>query len=680
MALNFSFRCFFLLSVLWTTLPGVGLAGLGRWTSSGPDGATVLSLAVDPADSATVFAGTEAGGVFKTSDSGARWSSVGLGGLSVSAIVVNPTDGTKLYAAARSNVFKSTDGGISWRNASQGLPPPPATGPGFVSSTPAISALAIDPLVPSILYAGVTTTIYPGTFGDVIIKGGLFRSLDAGETWTATGLTDVGVSGIAADPTDSRILYAAVLVSGHFQTPYSLRRSVDGGLTWSVVRSNFPFATRITALAVGGRDTVIVLVALADVHGKGSVEKTTDGGQTWSPVAPLPDQLSVIALLIDPANASFLYAATADGVFKSSDGAATWSRVLNTPSRCLAVAPANSAVLYAGAGDGVSATSDAGASWTGTKAGLIATSVRELLVNPRSRNELYARSGLKIFHSADGGGNWQLIEELPSDLSPAGFALNWKNPSIQYVGTITMNGGLCTGVSRTLDGGRSWAPTSLTIGCILRITLDPQNPDTVYAVGQFGLWKSADSGGTWNTVLLQPIFSFAIAPTAPANLYAGIRSQGVLVSRDGGATWSSTGTGPSNVQSLAVDPENPARVYAGSAGALFKSIDGGDTWRETGQGLNGATALAIDPANPVNVYAGTAQGVFRSVDAGTTFTPFSAGLTNPSISALQIDASGRLLHAATQGGGVFDYAFLPDRLAVSPTPRPPAPRALKIRP
>ena len=203
---------------------------------------------------------------------------------------------------------------------------------------------------------------------------------------------------------------------------------------------------------------MIVYVALADVHGKGSIEKTTDGGQTWSPVGPLPDQLSVIALLIDPSNASFLYAATADGVFKSSDGAATWSRVLDTPSRCLAVAPANSAVLYAGAGDGVSASLDAGASWTVTKAGLIATSVRELLVNPRSRNELYARSGLKVFRSADGGGNWQLIEELPSDLSPAGFVLNWKNPSIQYVGPITMGGGLCTGVSRTLDGGRSWTP------------------------------------------------------------------------------------------------------------------------------------------------------------------------------------------------------------------------------
>ena len=76
--------------------------------------------------------------------------------------------------------------------------------------------------------------------GTVTVEGGLFRSLDAGETWTPTGLNDVGVSGIAADPTDSRNPLRCVLVSGYLETPYSLRRSVDGGLTWSVVLGGFP--------------------------------------------------------------------------------------------------------------------------------------------------------------------------------------------------------------------------------------------------------------------------------------------------------------------------------------------------------------------------------------------------------------------------------------------------------
>ncbi len=683
MALNVLFRRFLLFGVLWTTFPGVGLAGLGRWTSSGPEGATVLSLAVDPTDSATVFAGTQAGGVFRSSDSGARWSFAGLEGLSVSAIVVDPTDGTKLYAAAGSNVFKSTDGGISWRNASQGLPQPPTiTVPGVPQITVQVSALAIDLRVPAILYAGLTIIPQPTTAFNSV-GGGLFRSLDGGETWTPTGLANVGVKSILIDPTDPKVLYAVVISSGSYGTPNSIRKSTDGGASWAVLRDDVSYAPTmdITALMLdpGSSATLYTAISFNIISAPPRIEKSSDGGAIWSSLGTTPGETRVTALLAAP-SPSLFYAATGGGVFKSTDAAATWSRVLETPSRCLAMAPANSAVLYAGAGDGVSTSFDAGASWTVTKAGLIATSVRELLVNPRSRNELYARSGLKIFHSADGGGNWQLIEELPSDLSPAGFALDWKNPSIQYVGT--MNGGLCTGVSRTLDGGRSWAPTSLTIGCILRIGLDPQNPDTVYAVGQGGLWKSTDGAVSWVSSLAQPISAFTIAAASPANLYVGIRNQGILVSRDGGAMWSSAGSGPSNVQSLAVDPENPATVYAGgSAGSLFKSTDGGATWRQVGQGLNGVagvTALAIDPSKSTNIYAGSAQGVFRSVDGGVTFSAFSIGLTNFSFSALLFDAAG-LLHAATQGGGVFDYEFPPDRLTIAPTRRPPASRALKPR-
>jgi len=127
---------------------------------------------------------------------------------------------------------------------------------------------------------------------------------------------------------------------------------------------------------------------------------------------------------------------------------------------------------------------------------------------------------------------------------------------------------------------------------------------------------------------------------------------------------------------------NPATVYAGgSAVSLFKSTDGGAPWRQAGQGLSGAvgvTALAIDPSHSTNIYAGSTQGIFRSVDGALTFSAFSIGLTNPSVSALVFDSTGSL-HAATDGGGVFDYEFLPNRPLVSTARRPPAPRVLGVR-
>jgi hypothetical protein len=73
----------------------IASAGLGRWTTSGPEGATVLSLAVDPADPAVVYAGTSAGGVFRSADSAAHWHIAGLGGFSVSIIVTDPSDEKK---------------------------------------------------------------------------------------------------------------------------------------------------------------------------------------------------------------------------------------------------------------------------------------------------------------------------------------------------------------------------------------------------------------------------------------------------------------------------------------------------------------------------------------------------------------------------------------------------------
>ena len=96
----------------------VASAGLGRWTTSGPEGATVLSLAVDPADSGRSVRRHVRGRSLRSCGFRRPMALAGLGGLSVSVIVTDPSDGMKLYAAAGGTVFKSADGGESWRNAS----------------------------------------------------------------------------------------------------------------------------------------------------------------------------------------------------------------------------------------------------------------------------------------------------------------------------------------------------------------------------------------------------------------------------------------------------------------------------------------------------------------------------------------------------------------------------------
>ena len=121
------------------------------------------------------------------------------------------------------------------------------------------------------------------------------------------------------------------------------------------------------------------------------------------------------------------------------------------------------------------------------------------------------------------------------------------------------------------------------------------------------------------------------------------------------------------VRELAIDPQNPATVYAGTggddalSGGVFKSTDGAQTWRAVNAGGLPAVfvgGLAIDPQTPATVYVGIGLGVFRSTDGGGTWRPFNRGLTNHGFTDhLAISSTGRVLYAGTEGGGVLDYTF-----------------------
>ena len=151
------------LGVMSVSLAVVGLAvaGDGVWTSHGPEGGNVSVIVVDPQGSNTVYAAA-GGGVYKSTDAGQYWkqASVGLPSVVLDAVVIDPQTSTTLYAAAagyNGGVFTSTDGGRSWAALRVG----PLTG-----------SLAIDPQEPITLYAGG---------GD-----GVFKTTDAGRHRTAT--------------------------------------------------------------------------------------------------------------------------------------------------------------------------------------------------------------------------------------------------------------------------------------------------------------------------------------------------------------------------------------------------------------------------------------------------------------------------------------------------------------
>ena len=199
--------------------------GGGNWTAAGvglPASTSVFSIAVDPTNATTIYAGTSDGTVFKSLDGGGSWNGLNanLPNVWIQALAVNPGNPSTLYAGTNLNgVYVSRDGGANWAQSNSGL------------TNLSVLSLALDPAVPA--------TIYAGTNGD-----GVFKSTDGGATWRATG-NDTG-NGAAPATAISK-------VSGDTQTGFA-GQALSIPLTLVVTNSaNMPVAgVTVSFTAVGG--------------------------------------------------------------------------------------------------------------------------------------------------------------------------------------------------------------------------------------------------------------------------------------------------------------------------------------------------------------------------------------------------------------------------------------------
>lgn len=331
-----------------------------------------------------------------------------------------------------------------------------------------------------------------------------FASADGAGDWRRGG-TLAGITTLAVDPINSTTIYAG--------TVYGLYKSANGGGVWN---------------------------------------KSGNG---------LPDQRAVTALLIDPKNNSTLYAATSaaayldsnppdsatDGmIFKSADGGGAWFRIgasltigrVNT----LAIDPADSKVIYAAASNGgVLRSADGGANWTTLNNGFFSGGqppvygATAIAIDSSNSSRMFALVNGGLFRSVNGGANWALNL---MGAAPRALAMDSRNPSTLYAGTIGGNGN--RSLFKTTDGGETWK-----------------------AVGT-GL--ISDNSSTFNL----GVTALAIDPINPSIIYAGVEEVGdyfykVYKSADGGESWSPSrkGLADASVQTLVIDPLTPSMLYAG---------------------------------------------------------------------------------------------------------------------
>ncbi len=613
-------RRFFIVACLAFVFTAPARAALNRWTSAGPvAGGPVVSLAFDPGETGTVYAGTY-GGVFRSEDHGATWTTAnfGLAGALVSQLEVDPTSPGTLWVATNRGLQRSQDRGHTWQ----------------VPTLPFVTAFALDPSHPQTLYASDGNTIR--------------KSTDGGASWSSgTTLPDEGtIFFLEVDPLVPANVYAG--------TGSGLFRSLDGGATFTPLAG---LAVQIlNGLAIDPADSQILYASAFN-----GVHKSSDRGLTWARSGL--EGTNILEVVIDPASTSTLLA-VGSGVFRSTDAGGSWTPLFGglLTKHSAAFDPSSASAYLVGTSEGVYRSTNQGASWAPSNSGLIASIVEKLAVDPHRPGTLFAAlAGSGGLHkSSDAGASWSRVTGLSGVRD---VAFDPKTLSLLYAATDS-------GIVRSQDAGSTWVRINAAETTVNQIAVDPQTPSTLYLASFFtGIRKSVDGGITWSAAG-PDVEGFApgvlvIAPSAPQTVFAGDFQTGLYKTTDGGATWTAIGGGLPNpfVSALAVDPVDADVVYASVSGeAMYKSTDGGATWSLLAAGPAFVVeGIAIDPSQPSRLYAtNTRKGIFRSTDGGATWAPFDDGrLAELWVSQIVLDpVNPFLLYAASRGGGVLARADL----------------------
>ena len=612
-------------------------AGTNAWTTGGPVGGnTIVSMAADPGNANTLYASIIYGPLFKTTDGGASWSQLSLSVPafnSVGAITVDPTNSNIVYAAWY-GVAKSTDGGASWSSFynpsayissivvdpsnhntvygggnGYGVYKSPDGGSTWNQMNSGLTATSVSALV---IVPGATSTLYAATN-----SGGVFKSIDGATTWTAvnSGLGNTSVYGLVLD-SGTGTLYAATWGGGVY------KRSSGYGTSWS-------------AAGLSGQDLSAIQIDfqgnLYASNNSGSLWQSPDGGTTWNPIGAGLPGTTVGCIAPSPTTSGALHVGTDNtGAYWTSDNGKNWVAQNNgfgshLEVDAVAVDPAAPAQVYGGSTDGLYKSTNSGASWT--KIAFSGSSVNSIVVDDStSPSRLYASvwgSGVNV--STDGGTTWNNINNgafLPNILL---VAQDPTNPSILYAGT---NG---NGFFKSVNGGTSWSNvsgTTLPSGanwCCA--AFDKNHPGTLYVGRQDSdqIYKTINSGSSWTQVYSGSdygVYSMAVAPYNSSLVYAASygNNGGIIRSSDAGKSWQPINSGISclGVSSVALDPAVPGTLYIGIRGCdyyptgVFKSFDDGASWLGMNSGLGNAMAHAVvlDPTNSAIVYAGTEGGVY----------------------------------------------------------------------
>jgi photosystem II stability/assembly factor-like uncharacterized protein len=341
------------------------------------------------------------------------WQPLGPAGGNVISLVASATQVVYL-GTADGHVFASSDAGGHWALR------------GHISgrSDAVIQKLLVDKRQENSLLAAVW-------FQDVTAGGGLYRSSDAGATWTIAGLPGEILRAVAQAPNAPDIFVAG--------TRSGLFRSTDNALTWQRISpAGDPELRNVDSVAIDPRDPQIIYAGTYHLPWK-----TSDAGKSWNAVAAgMIDDSDVMSLSIDAGSPTRLFASACSGIYRSENAGAQWTKLQGIPyssrrTQAIVQDPRDSRIVYAATTEGLWLTRDGGESWARTTprdwvvndivvlAPEHASAPSEILLGTEAQGVLTSADGGVTFSPANQSFHHRITAALVSDSRDAQHLLAW---------------------------------------------------------------------------------------------------------------------------------------------------------------------------------------------------------------------------------------------------------------
>lgn len=669
----------------------------GAWTAVGPMDTDngigrVDRLAFHPTDANTVYAGTTAGGLWRTTDAGANWTNLSpdLPSAGISGIAIDPVNTNTIYILTGDGdsnfggfvedfgymrlsigVLKSTNGGVNWVKTGDF--------PGADYSTLTGYRLLMHPSNSNILYActsqGIWVTSNGGTTWGLNIGGGRFFNMEF-------------------KPGSDNICYTTNS-RPDFSTSYFLR-STNSGLTWDTINGVTPMINNPTkrvelAVAASNPDRVYLLAGgVPGAAGNPGLNRfkglllSEDEGLTFSLRTNTPNILGRINTGIDTVEQSDYDLAIAVSNTNSANIVTGGIQVWYSPNsgsnfsfrgnlhddvHDLGYHPVGNK-LWAATDGGVYSSTDHGVTWTSHFQDMNITQFYRMAVDPNDYINMIAGAQDNAVKRKTGATTY--FDEIACC---DGFGVGYDNSNSDTIYTVNNQA-----IQRSVDGGNNFTPITpvqTTAAWATSLAVHTSLPGALF-VGSDSIWRSTNTGTNW-TASFPNIRAGWFLRTCPSNgnrVYAagGIAynsTTGILRrSDDGGVTWPAGNilSGDLNfpvnfpkITSINVDPTNSLKVWVTFGGFTNNmkvfycdyNVSPNGNWANMSGTLPNVpiNCIAVDNAN--NAYIGTDNGVYYRSTGMNDWVPFYNNLPYVPVTDLIISEAENRIRAATFGRGIW---------------------------